>query len=108
MLKSKLAGVVVAALLTGAGAVNAAESTFPTSAIDGERAVPAQSTYADRHLGAPEKARAGSTFPASAIDGERALQPLSTRADQFRGRNLESLQAGTAGTSAFPVQSAMD
>lgn len=60
MLKRKLAGVVVAGLLLGAGAVSAAESAFPGNADEGSWQLPALSTYADQHrdtqLGAAEPA----------------------------------------------------
>ena len=52
MLQRKLAGLLVAGLLLGAGAVNAAESVFPSNADEGIAHLAPLSTYADRHAGA--------------------------------------------------------
>ena len=52
MLQRKLAGFVVAGLLLGAGAVNAAESVFPSNADEGIARLAPLSTYADQYAGA--------------------------------------------------------
>ncbi|OGA46907.1 MAG: hypothetical protein A3F74_03720 [Betaproteobacteria bacterium RIFCSPLOWO2_12_FULL_62_58] len=98
MLKRKLAGVVVAGLLLGAGAVNAAESAFPGNADEGSTVLPALSTYADQHRGKPDQS-AGSPFPAASLT---RLPALSTYADRYRGVQH------AASESAFPISNATD
>jgi hypothetical protein len=85
MLKRKLAGVVAAGLLLGAGAVNADEGSTP---------LPAQSTYADQYRGKPVQST-GSPFPVS--HGRQYMPPQSTYADQYRGKLVQSTG------SPFPV-----
>ena len=68
MLQRKLAGFVVAGLLLGAGAVNAAESVFPSNADEGIARLAPLSTRADQPAGATGRhgkpaQSAGSPFP---------------------------------------------
>ena len=70
MLQRKLAGFVVAGLLLGAGAVNAAESVFPSNADEGIARLAPLSTHADQPAGAAGRRgkpvqSAGSPFPAA-------------------------------------------
>jgi hypothetical protein len=97
MLKRKLAGVVAAGLLLGAGAVNADEGSTP---------LPAQSTYADQYRGKPVQST-GSPFPVS--HGRQVMPPQSTYADRYRGTQRAESHAdmGAAG-SAFPSSNATD
>ncbi len=105
MLKRKLAGLVVAGLLLGAGAVNAAEPVFPSNADEGIARLPPLSTYVDelagtagrRELGAGAVNAAESVFPSNADEGIARLLPVSTYTDQH---------AGPAGRRGEPVQSA--
>ena len=105
MLQRKLVGLVVAGLLLGAGAVNAAESVFPSNADEGIARLAPLSTYADQHAGAAGRRGLGagavnaaeSVFPSNADEGIARLAPLSTHADQ---------PAGAAGRRGKPVQSA--
>lgn len=101
MFKRKLAGVVVAGLLLGAGAANAVESAFPGNADEGSWQLPPLSTYADQHRGKPEKST-GSPFPASGAVSR--MPPLSTYADRYRGEQ----HAGQYAESAFPSSNARD
>ena len=101
MLKRKLAGFVVAGLLLGAGAVNAAESVFPSNADEGIARLAPLSTYADQHRGKPDQS-AGSPFPAS---GAVSRMPTrSTYADSYRGDQ----RAEQLAESAFPGSNAKD
>ena len=77
MLKRKLSGLVVAGLLLGAGAVNAAESAFPGHADEGSTVLPSLSTYADQNRGMPAH-RMGSLF---ADTGATAAFPVSNAID---------------------------
>lgn len=100
MLKRTLAGVVVAGLLLGAGAVNAAGSVFPNASDDGG-SLPALSTFADRHRGDPMQS-SESPFPNVSDDGGSGLPALSTYANRYRGIQRAGIDASPgAGESVF-------
>jgi hypothetical protein len=100
MIKEKLAAVVVAGVLFGAGIANAAGGAFPGNADEGSTILPPLSTYADRHVVTP--GAAVSAFPGNANEGSNILPPLSTRADQYRGAIIEAMMAHMYGNPAFP------
>jgi hypothetical protein len=77
MLKRKLAGLAVAGLLLGAGAVNAAGSAIAGNADEGSTVLPSLSTYADQYRGAPGD-RMGSQF---ADTGVTSAFPVSNAMD---------------------------
>jgi hypothetical protein len=88
MFKGKLAGLVIAAALLGAGVANA-QTAFPGNADEGSNVLPARSTYADRYREMLEQplvtGTAPSAFPGNADEGSNQLPALSTYADQYRG-----------------------
>ena len=95
MLKQKLAGVVAAGLLLGAGAVNAADSVFPASTNE-----TASSAHAYRGDVRPDANAAvtRSTIPAS--QNETASSPHAYQRDVKPGR--ADVKTGNTG-SAFPA-----
>lgn len=105
MLKRKLAGLVVAGLLSGAGAVNAAESAIAGNADEGSTVLPSLSTYADQlrgTAGAGAANAAESAIAGNADEGSTVLPSLSTYAARYRGVQ----RAGAE--SAFPSSNATD
>lgn len=95
MLKTKLAGVVVAGLLLGAGAVNAAESAFPAGT--NETAATPHKYQADDRVRAPGTFT-GSIVPAS--QNETASAPHAYQRDVRPGRtDANSRSSG----SVFPA-----
>jgi hypothetical protein len=91
MVNGKLAGLLVAGLLLGTGAVNAAESAFPKSVDEAGIHLSSQSTYADQHRGMLGTAE--SAFPKGVDEAGVRLPSRSTYADAHRGKMLESMQA---------------
>lgn len=91
MLKRRLAGIVVAGLLLGAGAANATGFVFPNASDDGG-SLPALSMFADRHRGDPMQSD-GSPFPNASDDGGSGLPPPSTYADRYRGIQRAGIDA---------------
>ncbi len=96
MLNRRIAGVVVAGLLLGAGAVNAAGSAFPSAANEFPLSL---YTEMGRNATGPSKSGAtGPVFPSAAIEhgpGNSAYEPA-------RVRSAWSIAPSIAGNQSSP------